>query len=189
MRFLLLPAVALLPRMAAAASALLATNTTILNRDVVVIGGGASGTYAAVRLQQEGKTVALVERESRLGGEHLRLPNMHRRLKGFYALKGCPVRHRVAQVGCRISGCPYVFQQTRLLYPHLTCGPLGGVSMCEPLLLAASHLRFFASQPAEQAWEAGAVSPHTRRGATQHASVIFCQCRTTKVEEEDSGSR
>lgn len=37
-------------------------------RDVVVIGGGAAGTHAAIRLQQEGKTVALLERNDRLGG-------------------------------------------------------------------------------------------------------------------------
>lgn len=39
-----------------------------LERDVVVIGGGAAGTHAAVRLQQEGKSVALLERNDRLGG-------------------------------------------------------------------------------------------------------------------------
>ncbi|CZT50981.1 related to amine oxidase, flavin-containing superfamily [Rhynchosporium secalis] len=36
--------------------------------DVVVVGGGSSGTYAAVRLQQSGKSVALIEKECRLGG-------------------------------------------------------------------------------------------------------------------------
>jgi hypothetical protein len=36
--------------------------------DVVVVGGGSSGTHAAVRLQQSGKLVALVEKECRLGG-------------------------------------------------------------------------------------------------------------------------
>ncbi|KAK1979850.1 flavin-containing superfamily amine oxidase [Colletotrichum cereale] len=40
----------------------------IFKRDVVVIGGGSSGTYAAVRLQQLGTTVALVEKDRRLGG-------------------------------------------------------------------------------------------------------------------------
>lgn len=43
-------------------------NSTILYRDVAVIGGGASGTYAAIRLQEEGKTVALLEKQNRLGG-------------------------------------------------------------------------------------------------------------------------
>ncbi|CZR55674.1 related to amine oxidase, flavin-containing superfamily [Phialocephala subalpina] len=33
-----------------------------------IIGGGSSGTYAAVRLQQLGRTVTLIEKESRLGG-------------------------------------------------------------------------------------------------------------------------
>jgi hypothetical protein len=36
--------------------------------DVVVVGGGSSGTHAAIRLQQSGKSVALVEKECRLGG-------------------------------------------------------------------------------------------------------------------------
>ena len=40
----------------------------ILERDVCVIGGGASGTYSAIRLQQMNQTVALIEKESRLGG-------------------------------------------------------------------------------------------------------------------------
>ena len=39
-----------------------------LERDVCIIGGGSSGTYAAIRLQQMGKKVALVERKHRLGG-------------------------------------------------------------------------------------------------------------------------
>ncbi|KAK5686700.1 hypothetical protein LTR17_026899, partial [Elasticomyces elasticus] len=40
----------------------------LVHKDVVVIGGGAAGTYAAVRLAQEGKSVALIERNDRLGG-------------------------------------------------------------------------------------------------------------------------
>jgi hypothetical protein len=37
----------------------------ILHKDVVILGGGASGTYAAVRLREDyGKSVLLVERES-----------------------------------------------------------------------------------------------------------------------------
>ncbi|KAI2605763.1 FAD/NAD(P)-binding domain-containing protein [Hypoxylon fragiforme] len=39
-----------------------------LHRDVVVIGGGASGTYTAVRLKDENKTVAVIEKKSTLGG-------------------------------------------------------------------------------------------------------------------------
>ncbi|KAF2766977.1 FAD/NAD(P)-binding domain-containing protein [Teratosphaeria nubilosa] len=39
-----------------------------IERDVVVIGGGSSGTYTAIRLQEEGKTVALIEKQNRLGG-------------------------------------------------------------------------------------------------------------------------
>ena len=38
----------------------------IITRDVAVVGGGASGTYAAVRLKDQGKTVALIERDDHL---------------------------------------------------------------------------------------------------------------------------
>ena len=37
-------------------------------RDVCVIGGGSAGTYAAVRLRNHGKSVVVLEKESRLGG-------------------------------------------------------------------------------------------------------------------------
>ncbi|KAL8929204.1 MAG: hypothetical protein Q9208_001287 [Pyrenodesmia sp. 3 TL-2023] len=40
----------------------------ILNYDVCVIGGGAAGTYAAIRLRDLNKTVAVVETQGRLGG-------------------------------------------------------------------------------------------------------------------------
>jgi hypothetical protein len=40
----------------------------VVEYDVVVVGGGSSGTHAAIRLQQSGKSVALVEKECRLGG-------------------------------------------------------------------------------------------------------------------------
>jgi hypothetical protein len=41
----------------------------IIERDVCVIGGGASGCYTAVRLGDFGKSVVLVERRDRLGGD------------------------------------------------------------------------------------------------------------------------
>lgn len=41
---------------------------TSLVRDVLVIGGGGSGTHIGIRLQQEGYSVALVEKKERLGG-------------------------------------------------------------------------------------------------------------------------
>lgn len=40
----------------------------VITRDVAIIGGGASGTYAAVRLKQLGQSVVLVEQEDHLGG-------------------------------------------------------------------------------------------------------------------------
>lgn len=40
----------------------------VITRDVVVIGGGATGTYAAIRLRDLGKSVAVVETADRLGG-------------------------------------------------------------------------------------------------------------------------
>lgn len=43
-------------------------NGAVNERDVIIIGGGSSGTYAAVRLQEEGYTVALLEKEDHLGG-------------------------------------------------------------------------------------------------------------------------
>lgn len=40
----------------------------MLRRDVCIIGGGSAGTYAAIRLRDQGRTVAVVERSDRLGG-------------------------------------------------------------------------------------------------------------------------
>ncbi|KAK1977203.1 FAD dependent oxidoreductase [Colletotrichum cereale] len=40
----------------------------IIQRDILVVGGGATGTYAAVRLRDQNKTVAVVERAENLGG-------------------------------------------------------------------------------------------------------------------------
>ncbi|KAK8079424.1 hypothetical protein PG997_007242 [Apiospora hydei] len=39
-----------------------------LERDVVVVGGGSGGTYAAVGIAAQGKSVAVIEIENRLGG-------------------------------------------------------------------------------------------------------------------------
>ncbi|GJC83373.1 beta-cyclopiazonate dehydrogenase [Colletotrichum liriopes] len=40
----------------------------IIQRDVLIVGGGATGAYAAVRLRDQNKTVAVVERADKLGG-------------------------------------------------------------------------------------------------------------------------
>lgn len=42
----------------------------IIKKDVAIIGGGASGTYAAVRLRDSGKTFALVEQKGHLVRQH-----------------------------------------------------------------------------------------------------------------------
>ncbi|KAJ7219024.1 hypothetical protein B0H12DRAFT_325879 [Mycena haematopus] len=39
-----------------------------MTTDVVVIGGGSAGTYTAIRLQQQGKSVFVIEKEDVLGG-------------------------------------------------------------------------------------------------------------------------
>lgn len=40
--------------------------TDIVTKDVAIVGGGASGTYAAIRLKDKGKTVALIEQKDHL---------------------------------------------------------------------------------------------------------------------------
>ncbi|VUC30112.1 unnamed protein product [Clonostachys rosea] len=44
------------------------SNDTVLERDVVVIGGGSSGTYAAIRLMDQGHSVVVLEKNDHLGG-------------------------------------------------------------------------------------------------------------------------
>lgn len=39
-----------------------------IERDVCILGGGASGAYSAIRLRDEGKSVVVLERKGRLGG-------------------------------------------------------------------------------------------------------------------------
>ncbi|RAK82167.1 NAD(P)-binding protein [Aspergillus fijiensis CBS 313.89] len=46
----------------------LAGDLDIIERDVAIIGGGAGGTYCAISLQDQGKSVIVIEKEHRLGG-------------------------------------------------------------------------------------------------------------------------
>ncbi|KAL4918445.1 hypothetical protein BDW62DRAFT_65100 [Aspergillus aurantiobrunneus] len=43
-------------------------DNNVITRDIAIIGGGASGTYAAIRLREMGQSVVLIEREAQLGG-------------------------------------------------------------------------------------------------------------------------
>src|SRR5580692_4352500 len=45
-----------------------ASAPTRIVRDVCVIGGGSAGTYTAVQLRNLGKSVAVLEKQDRLGG-------------------------------------------------------------------------------------------------------------------------
>ncbi|PYI02740.1 FAD/NAD(P)-binding domain-containing protein [Aspergillus sclerotiicarbonarius CBS 121057] len=79
---------ALLP-LATASLALSQSNLPGLTRDVVILGGGSTGTYAAVQLRSQGKTVALIEKKDKLGGhaETLYLPNdqyVNYGIEGFF---------------------------------------------------------------------------------------------------------
>ncbi|KAL2816221.1 FAD/NAD(P)-binding domain-containing protein [Aspergillus cavernicola] len=62
--------------LAAATATAIPTDIPVVTRDVCILGGGATGTYAAVQLREQGKTVALVEKKEQLGGhaETLYLP-------------------------------------------------------------------------------------------------------------------
>ncbi|CAK9881660.1 unnamed protein product [Sphagnum jensenii] len=42
--------------------------TDVINRDVCIVGGGSTGTYAAIRLRDLGKSVVVVEHKDRMGG-------------------------------------------------------------------------------------------------------------------------
>jgi hypothetical protein len=44
------------------------TKHTVITRDVAIIGGGSSGTYAAIQLKDQGKSVVVVEQSDHLGG-------------------------------------------------------------------------------------------------------------------------
>ncbi|PKS05180.1 hypothetical protein jhhlp_008548 [Lomentospora prolificans] len=47
----------------------------VLERDVCIIGGGSSGTFAAVRLTDEGHSVAVIEKQDHLGGHTVTYTN------------------------------------------------------------------------------------------------------------------
>jgi predicted NAD/FAD-binding protein len=41
---------------------------TVISRDFTIVGGGSAGTYAAIRLQDLGYSVTVIEQTERLGG-------------------------------------------------------------------------------------------------------------------------
>ena len=43
-------------------------SSSLISRDVCIIGGGSSGTYAAIALRDQQKSVAVIEVQSVLGG-------------------------------------------------------------------------------------------------------------------------
>ncbi|KAL2858576.1 hypothetical protein BJY01DRAFT_256716 [Aspergillus pseudoustus] len=63
--------------LATAAAGISTANLPVVTRDVAILGGGATGTYAAVQLREQGKSVALIEKKPQLGGhaETLYLPD------------------------------------------------------------------------------------------------------------------
>ncbi|KAE8381906.1 hypothetical protein BDV26DRAFT_278507 [Aspergillus bertholletiae] len=58
----------LLPIAVSASQPFSCNTTQVIRRDVTIIGGGASGAYAAIQLHDLGKSVALIDRKSILGG-------------------------------------------------------------------------------------------------------------------------
>jgi hypothetical protein len=40
----------------------------VIKKDVVIIGGGSTGTYSAIRLKDQGKSVIVIEKKDRMGG-------------------------------------------------------------------------------------------------------------------------
>ncbi|OTB07891.1 hypothetical protein M426DRAFT_52633 [Hypoxylon sp. CI-4A] len=43
-------------------------NAEVITRDIAIIGGGATGTYAAINLKDQGKSIVVVEKKGELGG-------------------------------------------------------------------------------------------------------------------------
>jgi len=76
MRSIYLPATGLLLQIAFTAALVPQDNasyeppqgSSIITRDVVIIGGGSTGTYAAIKLLDQGHSVVVVEAKDRLGG-------------------------------------------------------------------------------------------------------------------------
>ncbi|RAL07020.1 FAD/NAD(P)-binding domain-containing protein [Aspergillus homomorphus CBS 101889] len=56
-----------------------------ITRDVVILGGGSTGTYAAIRLKDLGKSFVIVERSNRLGGHG----------ETFYPAENTPINYGV----------------------------------------------------------------------------------------------
>ncbi|KAF4545829.1 Amine oxidase [Lasiodiplodia theobromae] len=45
------------------------TAVEVITRDVAIIGGGSTGTFAAIKLRDENRTVSIIEHKGRLGGQ------------------------------------------------------------------------------------------------------------------------
>ncbi|KAL4889777.1 FAD/NAD(P)-binding domain-containing protein [Aspergillus ambiguus] len=86
----------------------------IITRDVCVIGGGAAGTYAAVQLQRKGKSVVVVEKEARLGGQTTTYidPDSNKPIEyGVTWFMDLPVvRDFFAQLGTRVTPSSFTYK-------------------------------------------------------------------------------
>lgn len=125
----------------------------ILIRDVCVVGGGATGTYAAIRLKDLNKTVALVEREDHLGGHTAtyRDPTTNATIdygvqyyhnndfvKGFFARFNIPLT--VVGIGAAAGTQKYVDFKTGTVVNYTMPNPLPGLQTYAGILSQYAYL-------------------------------------------------
>jgi hypothetical protein len=84
----------------------------VITRDVVVIGGGSTGSYAAIRLRDLGKSVVVVERQDRLGGHTHTYKDP---VTGATADYGVAVWHDIQNVRIHLSRFNVPVERTRFL--------------------------------------------------------------------------